>query len=145
MNHKSMKNHFLGLLTCLICSLSYGRILNPIKWATSVEKIEGNTYRLVSKSSIDSGWHLYSKNVPEYGPIPNAFVYEQENGNFELFGSAAEEDGHMINDLVFKMWITYFGKTARFEQIIKILEPIAQVQGIVEFMVCNDDKMFAPY
>ena len=50
------------------------QIHDPVKWNTTVEKVSDTEYDLVLKATIDSGWHLYSQNVPEGGPIPH-FVY----------------------------------------------------------------------
>ena len=61
-------------------TIGHSQILDPVKWTTSVEKISDTEYKLIAKASIESGWHLYSQNVPEDGPIPTTFTYDDDGG-----------------------------------------------------------------
>ncbi|GAA4268485.1 protein-disulfide reductase DsbD family protein [Hyunsoonleella aestuarii] len=132
------------LITLLVCTIGNSQILEPIKWATSVEKISDKEYKLVTKATIESGWHLYSQNVPEDGPIPTTFAYNHSDGAFSLVGNTIEEEGHTVNDPVFEMKIKFFENTATFEQNIKLKDDISVVNGTVEFMVCDDTRCLPP-
>lgn len=137
------------LLTFLMFSVLTATSLNaqifePVKWSTSVEKVSETEFYLVANAIIDSGWHLYSQNVPENGPIPTAFTFK-ENENYELLGQVEEGKGHTVNDPVFNMVITFFENNAEFRQRIKILnKELSLVKGEVEFMVCDDTKCLPP-
>ncbi len=128
----------------LIASLGQAQILEPVKWTTSVEKLSDTEYLLISKATIDKGWHLYSQNVPDDGPIPTLFTYENSNDNFMLIGSTQEEEGHTVNDPVFEMEIKYFEESATFKQKVKLKEEIKSITGVVEFMVCDDTRCLPP-
>jgi len=119
------------------------QILEPVKWSTSVEKISNTEYKLISKATIDTLWHLYSQNVPELGPIPTTFSYN-ENESFKIIGNTSEEEGHTVDDPVFQMKIKFFENNAVFEQRIKILKDVATINGTVEFMVCDDTRCLNP-
>lgn len=136
----------LTLLFLLLVSgvLSYGQIFEPVEWETSVEKISDTEYKLISKASIDAGWHLYSQEVPENGPIPTTFAYNDENGKVKIIGATKEEDGHVIDDPVFNMKIKFFENEAVFEQKVEVTDGVSVVNGIVEFMVCDDEKCLPP-
>lgn len=123
---------------------TFGQILEPVKWSTSVEKISDTEYKLISKVSIDPNWHLYSQNVPEDGPIPTLFTYNNEDGSFELVGNTTEEEGHTVDDPVFNMKIKFFEDSATFEQKVSVSEDKATFSGIVEFMVCDDTRCLPP-
>ena len=136
------------LLFCLLAFLfSFNinsQVFDPVKWETKVEKISETEYNLVSIATIDSGWHLYSQNVPEAGPIPTGFSFT-ENDNFELVGETAEDEGHTVDDPVFQMRIKFFENKAEFTQRIKVLnKELSIVEGEVEFMVCDDEKCLPP-
>ena len=108
------------------------------------EKISDTEYNLVSTANIDKGWHLYSQNVPEDGPIATTFTFEK-NDNFEFAGIVTEEKGKTIDDPVFGMRIKFFEDKAEFKQRIKILnEELSIVKGEVEFMVCDDARCLPP-
>ncbi|GGK14945.1 thiol:disulfide interchange protein DsbD [Yeosuana aromativorans] len=124
--------------------LGHAQILKPVKWATSVEKVSGTEYNLVSRATIEAGWHLYSQDVPEDGPIPTAFTYDDGGGNIKVLGNTEEGEGHTIDDPIFQMKIKYFEKSAVFRQKIETTKDVTAVNGTVEFMVCDDSRCLPP-
>ncbi|OAD42814.1 protein-disulfide reductase DsbD family protein [Polaribacter atrinae] len=123
---------------------AYSQVFEPVKWTTSVEKVSDTEYNLVANASIDQGWHLYSQDVPEDGPIATLFNFE-ENENYTLIGDVLEEEGHTIDDPVFNMVIKFFENNAIFKQKIKITnKELSFIKGEVEFMVCDDSKCLPP-
>lgn len=136
------------LLCFLLVSFSWttakAQVLDPVKWSTSVEKISDTEYDLVAKATIEMGWHLYSQDVPEDGPIPTAFVYEA-NDDLKVIGNTLEEEGRTVDDPVFNMRIKFFEDNAEFRQRIEVLnEELSIVKGEVEFMVCDDMRCLPP-
>lgn len=134
----------LSLIILLVNAVTYSQIYEPVKWTTTVEKVSDTEYKLISKASIQKGWHLYSQNVPEDGPIPTTFTYNNAEASFTLVGDTKEEEGHTVNDPVFEMEITFFEKTATFEQLIEVTRDVSAVKGFVEFMVCDDTRCLPP-
>ncbi|WP_298237040.1 thioredoxin family protein [uncultured Algibacter sp.] len=132
------------LVSLLVFTISHSQILEPVKWKTSVEKLSDTEYKLIAKASIESGWHLYSQNVPEDGPIPTTFTFDDSSGAFKIIGNTSEEEGHTVNDPVFEMEITFFEKSVAFEQKIEITGDVTSIKGIVEFMVCDDTRCLPP-
>src|SRR5699024_7012517 len=95
-------------------------------------------------ATIDPGWHLYSQDVPDGGPIPTYFEF-QENPDYKLVGKVKEEGGITENDPVFEMIITYFENKTSFTQRIKLTgNKGTTVTGEVEFMVCDDTNCLPP-
>ncbi len=134
----------LIVLVLSIYSNAFSQIFEPVKWSTSVEKISETKYKLISKVKIDSGWHLYSQNVPNNGPIPTTFSYNNEDEAVELIGNTTEDKGHIVNDPVFGMEIKFFENKAIFKQIVKVTKETKIINGFVEFMVCDDSKCLPP-
>ncbi len=138
-----MKKVFL-FFALLAVFVGQAQILEPVKWSTSVNKISATEYELVATATIDAGWHLYSQNVPEDGPIPTSFAFEG-NANYLKKGNTAEGEGHTIQDPIFEMEITYFEKKADFKQRIRVKGKTPfEVKGTVEFMVCDDSRCLPP-
>ncbi|MGC1471759.1 MAG: protein-disulfide reductase DsbD domain-containing protein [Psychroserpens sp.] len=140
-----MKNFIFVFSILLLTSLSVrAQVFEPVKWTASVEKISETEYDLISTATIDSGWHLYSQKVPENGPIPTTFVYNN-NDSYTLSGTTSEEEGHTVDDPVFQMRIKFFEDKAEFRQRIKILnQELSVVEGEVEYMACDDEKCLPP-
>jgi thiol:disulfide interchange protein len=131
-------------LSFLTFGFVHGQILEPIKWSTSVNKISETEYDLVATATIEKNWHLYSQNVPDDGPIPTALSFKI-TPDFDLVGSTSEEEGHTVDDPVFKMTIKYFENKATFKQRINVLnENSFKILGEVEFMVCDDANCLPP-
>ncbi len=120
------------------------QIYDPIKWNTSVEKVTDSTFYLVTTATLQSGWHLYSQNVPNGGPIPTTFSYKT-NPDFELVNTTTEPKGIEIDDKVFDMRIKFFKNEAIFKQLVTVKSPnLTAIQGEVEFMVCDDKNCLPP-
>ena len=132
------------LIALFISAVSFSQIHNPVKWSTSVVAVSESKYDLVVQATIASGWHLYSQNVPENGPIPTAFTFPK-NSAYELVGKVSEETGKTVNDPIFNMKIKFFENKATFKQRINVLSKKAfKITGEVEFMVCDDANCLPP-
>lgn len=132
------------LIALFLSAVSFSQIHNPVKWSTSVVAVSESKYDLVVRATIESGWHLYSQNVPENGPIPTAFTFPK-NSAFELIGKVSEETGKTVNDPIFNMKIKFFENKATFKQRINVVSKKAfKITGEVEFMVCDDANCLPP-
>ena len=132
-------NLFFALLFSLIVPFtSFGQIYDPVQWSFSTESLGNNEYKVIFKANIEAGWHVYSQNIADGGPIPTAF-YFAEATDYEREGIVEESPAITLIDPVFDMELRYFEKEAVFTQKVRVLgkEPVA-VKGELEFMVCND-------
>ena len=135
----------LFILFFLIGSVSNAQIHNPVEWITTVEKVNDSEFNLVITANIEYGWHLYSQTVPEGGPIPTSFIFEENNEAYQLIGKPTEGAGHEEFDNVFEMDIKYFDTQAIFKQKIKLLtNDKINIKGSLEFMVCDDTRCLPP-
>ncbi|MCF8368208.1 MAG: thioredoxin family protein [Bacteroidales bacterium] len=154
---------FLGIIL-LQSFFSFAEILEPVKWAYESKQIEGNTYELTFKASIDRTWHLYSQNVPEGGPVKTSFYFYELNGftlaedvqvieeesfteenNMDYIVLFSEPKGHEENDPNFNMIVKYFEEEAVFKQTIRLnsSDPLT-VTGYIYFMCCDDSRCLPP-
>ncbi|MFD2943451.1 protein-disulfide reductase DsbD family protein [Flavobacterium notoginsengisoli] len=139
-----MKNSIIIVLLLLSGSM-FAQMYNPVKWSTSVEKVSDKEYILKAKAVIQSGWHLYGQYIEEGGPSRTAFTFKNPSKKFELIGKTTEEKGHEVVDKIFDMKIKYFEDKALFTQKIKLIsEGLSNIEGEVEFMVCDDSNCLPP-
>lgn len=134
------------ILTFILLAVAWianAQIHTPVKWTTSVEKINDTEYYLVATASIEAGWKLYAQNIPPKGPIPTTFTFEKHTA-FELIGKTEETPPIQKHDKVFDMEISYFHNQAVFKQHIKVLGALKTVKGEVEFMSCDDSNCLPP-
>ncbi|MCF6280412.1 MAG: thioredoxin family protein [Flavobacteriaceae bacterium] len=146
MNYLKNKISIISLfILTLIVSFANAQILDPVKFSTSVETIDASNYYLVVTATIDKGWHLYSQDIPEDGPIATSIILKNDSNNFQLIGKPIEDKGHTDFDKIFEMEIKYFKNTATFKQRIRLLtNKKVDINGEIEFMVCDDSQCLPP-
>lgn len=133
------------LLLVFIGNLASAQLHDPVSWETSVKKINDSEFELLISAEIEEGWHLYSQNVPDGGPIPTTISIHEEKDQFLLIGKPIEGEGHEEFDNVFEMDIKYFENKALFVQKIKVLtDEKISITGVLEFMVCDDTNCLPP-
>jgi thiol:disulfide interchange protein DsbD len=136
--------HFLAIVF-FITAFVQAQIHDPVKWQTSVEKVSESEFDLVITATIDKGWHLYSQNVPDGGPIPTSFSFKNIKDQFQLLGKTKEGEGHEEFDNVFEMNVKYFENQAVFKQRIRVLtDSEIVINETLEFMVCDDALCLPP-
>ncbi|TRX59962.1 cytochrome C biogenesis protein [Fulvivirga sp. M361] len=138
------KSNLIVVLTLLVAGTVKAQIHDPVKWSTSAKKVSDTEYELIATAHIEDGWHLYAQSVPDDGPRPTVFSFEG-NSNYLKKGNTKEAEGHTVDDPIFEMRIKYFSEETAFKQRIKLKNDTPfKVNGVVEFMVCNDEMCLPP-
>ncbi|MCK9450553.1 MAG: thioredoxin family protein [Bacteroidales bacterium] len=122
------------------------KVLEPVNWSYDVNKLDDRQIELIFKAQIDKGFHLYSIDIPENGPLPTVFTF-YENDKLELVGSPVESlEGTVKYDEIFEMDIKSFEDKAEFRQTIKLKDKApVNIAGEIAYMVCNDVGCVALY
>ena len=123
------------------------QILEPVKWNITSKKLSSNTIELTFDATIDKGYHLYSLTIPEDGPLPTVFTFE-ESKSIILDGDVQEAIIPIEEfDEVFEMDIKFFEDKASFKQTIKLNSDESNIPlvGEIAYMVCNEIGCVALY
>jgi thiol:disulfide interchange protein DsbD len=126
----------------LLISNAFGQIQDPVTWKVSANKIDDSKYEIIFDASIQMGWHLYSSENPEGGPIPTTFIFA-ENSAFSITGKVKPVGNVKVeHDEIFNMKVAYFDFQARFIQVIELNDGFtgANIEGEMEYQVCFEDK-----
>ena len=136
-----MKKIIFTLLSFFIISVSFGQILNPVKFSYSAVKTSNNQYEVHVKTSVDPRWHIYSIYNPEGGAQPTALSFT----NGKAVGKA-KESGKMktIFEKEFNVNQKYYESNVDFIQTVKVAPGTKKVSGTIEYMVCNDRQCRPP-
>ena len=132
-----LKSLNLKLLFILLSFFSFSQ--DPVTWSTSVEKINNNTYKLITEANIQENWRLYSQNLEDGGALPTEFVFEDES-IFQSFSNVQELDAITKFDPIFQMDQSYFINQTFFTQEI-VLDDNFNQKSIVQdlyYQVCDD-------
>ena len=113
------------------------QIEKPVTWAYAAKKINKTEAVLYLKATIEDGWHIYSQNVKDGGPVKTTFAFAPSK-DFSLIGKTSEPKAITKYESTFKMNVSYFEKSVVFQQKIKLNKGATTAKGKVELMVCND-------
>ena len=140
-----MKIKSLVIVLFFLTNISLSaQMLSPVKWSFSVNKISNAESELVFTATIDKGWHLYSLDIPEGGPVPTSINIDKGMGFF-LNGKVTEPQAIEVFDKQFDMKVKYFSGSVEFRQKVKVIsaKPV-EVKGFVEYMCCDDKQCLPP-
>ncbi|WP_346861259.1 cytochrome c biogenesis protein CcdA [uncultured Draconibacterium sp.] len=134
----------LFTFTLLVAAvIANAQIVNPVNWSFSQKQISANEFELILTAEIENGWHLYSTDLPEGGPIKTSFNFENLE-NVELIGEVnASKESIETFDNSFQMNLRYFEGEVVFTQKVKV-NGTGKVSGYLEFMSCNDETCTPP-
>jgi DsbC/DsbD-like thiol-disulfide interchange protein len=135
----------LAIAAALLLSVgAYAQIETPVTWAYAAKKTSATEATVFIKATIQPGWHIYSLNVKEGGPIKTSFTFTK-SADYVLVGKVTEPKPITKYEKVFSMNVSYFEKEVVFQQKIKLKSAKATVvKGSLEFMTCNDQKCLPP-
>lgn len=135
----------LLIVTALIISVGVkAQIETPVKWSYAAKRISSTEAVVFLRATIADGWHIYSQDVKDGGPIKTSFTFTPSK-EFSLVGKATEPTPITKYEKSFSMNVSYFEKSVTFQQKIKLKSPNASVvKGQLEYMTCNDRKCLPP-
>ena len=139
------KTFFLScLLMVLGLTTAFAQIQDPVQFKTEWKSISDTEAQIVFTGVIDAGWHVYSTDLPEGGPISATFNTDKMEG-IELDGKLMPEGKEIeAYDKVFEMQLRYFEGKATFVQKLKITAANYFIEGYLQYGSCDDENCLPP-
>ena len=122
-----------------------GQIKNPVKFKFTINELGDNQYEAVLNATMESGWHIYSKDIPEDTGIPTD--YKVSGKNIELIGKFSEVGKkHEEFSEAFGGKIIFYSNTAGFKQKFKLKDGTkpGDVVAEITYQTCDDRVCLAP-
>ena len=139
-----MKKLILSAIAIVLCISAKAQIEAPVKWSYAAKKLSPTEAVVFLRATIQDGWHIYSLDVKDGGPIKTSFTFTPSK-EYSLDGKPSEPAAITKYEKVFSMDVSYFEKSVTFQQKIKLKSPNASVvKGKLEYMTCNDKKCLPP-
>ncbi|MBR0274685.1 MAG: thioredoxin family protein [Prevotella sp.] len=136
----------LTLLLLMLLSISgvQAQMAEPVHFRTTLNTLDGDQAEIVFSATIDAGWHVYSTDITEDGPIRATFHAEQLEG-VELVGGLKPR-GHVTEqfDEMFGTNLRFFEKQGAFVQKIRFTKPKYSINCYLEYGACNDQMCLPP-
>jgi len=138
-----MKKLLIAFAATLLSASTYAQIESHVKWAEGVKKVSATEAVILVKATIDEGWHIYSINQKDGGPVKTSITFSPSK-EFGLTGKATEPTPITKFEKAFGMNVSYHENSVIIQQKVKLKAKQATVKGKIEFMTCNDQKCLPP-
>ncbi|GAA5100193.1 cytochrome c biogenesis protein CcdA [Chryseobacterium ginsengisoli] len=138
------KSWFLLILLFLATGIN-AQIKNPVKFKFTINELGDNQYEAVLNATMESGWHIYSKDIPEDTGIPTE--YKVSGKNIELIGKFTETGKkHEEFSEAFGGKIIFYSNSAGFKQKFKLKDGTkpGDVVAEITYQTCDDRVCLAP-
>ena len=139
-----MKKVMMILWTLMVVLGMHAQMVDPVHFTSELKMGEGTEAEIIFHATIDNGWHVYSTEIGEDGPIEATFNVEKMEGA-ELVGKLTPK-GKVIKkmDKLFNMELKYFEKEATFVQKIRFTKPQYDIDCYLEYGACSDASCLPP-
>ena len=140
----SMKK-FLSLSFLLFFVLSAtAQMMEPVHFTSQLKELKGGEGELVFSATIDPGWHVYSTNLGNDGPISASFNVVKMEGAQPVGKLQARGKEIKQFDKLFEMELRYFESAVTFVQKIRFTKPQYDIDCYLEYGACNDASCLPP-
>lgn len=139
-----MKKLLFPLFLLLFAVAVQAQIQDPVKFKSELKTVAADEAEVVFTAAIDKGWHVYSTDLGDGGPISATFNVEKISGA-EVVGKLKPVGKEISTfDKLFEMKVRYFENTAQFVQKLKLTGGAYQLEGYLEYGACNDENCLPP-
>ena len=132
------------MLALLLMVAAQAQMADPVHFSSELKMLKGNEAEILFKATIDPGWHVYSTDLGDSGPIEATFNAEKMTGA-ELVGKLKPVGKEIKKfDAMFGMELRFFENAVTFSQKIRFTQPQYDIDGYLEFGACNDESCLPP-
>lgn len=116
----------------------------PVRWKASAKMTSATEGIVTLTGTIESGWHLYSTQLPDVGPQPTKLSYTAKGitwvGNAKMRPAPIKE-----MDPMFEAELSYWENNVSFTRHFTCDNPEqAEITVSVSYMCCNDSSCRPP-
>lgn len=127
----------------VLCASLSAQIKEPVKWQHSLKMTGDNEAVVTFSATIDNGWHLYSTNLPDGGPLPTSIEWDLNGA--ELVGDIVPSVEPKVDvDMIFHIKLGWWEKMVSLSQKLKITSPGYLIAGNISYMACDGRSCLSP-
>ena len=130
----------MGLLAMAL----QAQMVNPVHFSSQLKMLGDDMAEIIFSATIDDGWHVYSTDLGNDGPVSatfNAVKMEgvQTVGKLQPRGKVTKQ-----YDKMFGMELRFFEHQAMFVQKVRFTKPEYDIDCYLEYGACNDEMCMPP-
>ena len=132
------------MMGMVIALTAFPQIQEPVTFTQQLRKISETEAEIVFTGKIDKGWHVYSTDLGDGGPI--AATLEMEHISGATLEGKLTPQGNEISDYdkLFEMQVRWFENEAQFVQRLQLTGGPWRVEGYLTYGACNDQNCLPP-
>ena len=132
---------------CFLCVMHVNvlaQMVNPVHFKSQLKELKDGEAEILFSATIDAGWHVYSTNLGEDGPISASFNVVKMDGAEPVGKLQARGKEIKQFDKLFDMNLRFFENAVTFAQKIRFTKPQYDIDCYVEYGACNDQSCLPP-
>ena len=130
----------MGLLVMAL----QAQMVNPVHFSSELKMLSDDMAEIIFSATIDDGWHVYSTDMGDDGPISATFNAVKMDG-VQTVGKL-QPRGNVVKqfDKMFGMELRFFEHKAVFAQKVRFTKPEYDIDCYLEYGACNDEMCLPP-
>ena len=134
----------ITILAVFTILAAQAQMVNPVHFSSQLKELKGGEGEIVFSATIDEGWHVYSTDLGDDGPISATFNATKMEG-VETVGKLQPRGKEIKQfDKLFGMELRFFEQSATFVQKVKFTKPEYDIDCYLEYGACNDQSCLPP-
>ena len=119
-------------------------MMDPVHFTSQLKMLDNGEAEIIFNATVDPGWHVYSTDLGNDGPISATFNAVKMDG-VETVGKLKPR-GNVTKqfDKMFDMELRFFEHKATFVQKIRFTKPQYTIDCYLEYGACNDEMCMPP-
>ena len=139
-----MKRLSFMLMLLVAVVAAQAQMVDPVHFTSELKMGKGAEAEIVFTGKIDAGWHVYSTDLGQDGPIEATFNAVKMEG-VEKVGKLTPRGKEIKKfDEMFGMELKFFENAVTFVQKVKFTQPQYSIDCYLEFGACNDKSCMPP-
>ena len=132
------------LLLGLMAVAVQAQMVTPVHFSSQLRELNDGEGEIVFSATIDPGWHVYSTNLGDDGPISATFNPVKMEG-VKTVGKLQPRGKEIKQfDKLFDMELRYFEGSVTFVQKVRFVKPDYDIDCYLEYGACNDQSCLPP-
>jgi len=109
-----------------------------VKWTQNIKMNDDKNGVITFTANIEPGWHVYSNDMPDGGPIPLSIDWDKKDGVKLVGGLKPSKSPKTEYDDMFEMDVRHWDGSVTLTQKFTTTAPKYNLEGTIRYQACND-------
>ena len=139
-----MHRLIISLWAVILSTCVQAQMMEPVHFTSQLKNLQGNEAEILFTALIDEGWHVYSTNLGDGGPVSATFNIVKMDGAEPVGKLQTRGKETKQFDKMFDMELRFFEHKATFVQKVRFTKPTYTIDCYLEYGACNDEMCMPP-